>query len=68
MQLVPFIFQAEWHINPNFLLIIFGVGLLQVLLTAPGGLVDQFPKDMAKLGRAIYGLVRKATGAVRRSG
>jgi branched-chain amino acid transport system permease protein len=67
MQLVPFIFQAEWHINPNFLLIIFGVGLLQVLLTAPGGLVDQFPKDMAKLGRAIYGLVRKATGAVRRS-
>ncbi len=37
-QLVPFLFQAQWGINPNFLLIIFGAGLLQVLLTAPGGL------------------------------
>ena len=37
IQLVPFLFQAQWGINPNFLLIIFGVGLLQVLLTAPGG-------------------------------
>jgi hypothetical protein len=24
-----------------------------VLLTAPGGLIDQFPKDMANLGRLI---------------
>ena len=37
----------------NILLIVFGVGLLQVLLTAPGGIVQQFPKDMAKLGRLI---------------
>jgi hypothetical protein len=28
-----------------------------VLLTAPGGLVDQFPKDMMNLGRAIGRLV-----------
>ena len=49
----PFLFQAQWGVNSNFLLIIFGVGLLQVLLTAPGGLVDQFPKDMANLGRLI---------------
>ena len=34
-------------------LFIFGVGLLQVLLTAPGGLVDQFPKDMKNLGRLM---------------
>jgi branched-chain amino acid transport system permease protein len=59
MQLVPFIFQAEWHINPNFLLIIFGVGLWQVLLTAPGGLADQVPKDLARLGRLISRLFRK---------
>ena len=52
-QLVPFVFQAQWGINPNFLLIIFGAGLLQVLLTAPGGLAQQFPKDMANLGRLI---------------
>jgi branched-chain amino acid transport system permease protein len=52
-QLLPFLFQAQWGVNANFLLIIFGAGLLQVLLTAPGGLVDQFPKDMANLGRLI---------------
>jgi branched-chain amino acid transport system permease protein len=62
-QLLPFLFQAEWGLNANFLLIIFGVGILQVLLTAPGGLVDQFPKDMAKLGRLLGRLAGRATGA-----
>jgi branched-chain amino acid transport system permease protein len=52
-QLLPFLFQAQWSVNPNFLLVVFGAGLLQVLLSAPGGLVDQFPKDMANLGRLI---------------
>jgi branched-chain amino acid transport system permease protein len=58
-QLLPFLFQAQWGVNPNFLLIIFGVGLLQVLLTAPGGLADQFPKDMLNLGRLVVRTVRK---------
>ncbi len=58
-QLLPFVFQAQWGINPNFLLILFGAGLLQVLLTAPGGLVDQVPKDMANLGRLAWRGVRK---------
>ncbi len=58
-QLLPFLFQAQWGVNSNFLLIIFGAGLLQVLLTAPGGLVDQFPKDMANLGRLVYRGLRK---------
>jgi branched-chain amino acid transport system permease protein len=57
-QLLPFLFQAQWGVNPNFLLIIFGAGLMQVLLTAPGGLADQFPKDMANLGRLIVRGVR----------
>jgi branched-chain amino acid transport system permease protein len=61
-QLVPFLFQVQWGINPNFLLIIFGAGLLQVLLTAPGGLADQFPKDMANLGRLAWRGVGKLTG------
>jgi branched-chain amino acid transport system permease protein len=52
-QLLPFLFQAQWGVDPNFLLVVFGAGLLQVLLTAPGGLIDQFPKDMANLGRLI---------------
>jgi branched-chain amino acid transport system permease protein len=58
-QLLPFLFQAQWGVNSNFLLIIFGVGLLQVLLTAPGGLIEQFPKDMANLARLILRGVRR---------
>ncbi len=50
-QLLPFLFQAQWGLDPSFLLIIFGAGLLQVLLTAPGGLAQQLPKDLANLGR-----------------
>jgi branched-chain amino acid transport system permease protein len=60
-QLLPFLFQAQWGVNPNFLLIIFGAGLLQVLLTAPGGLADQFPKDMKSLGLLIWRGIRKLT-------
>ncbi|HEY7603980.1 MAG TPA: branched-chain amino acid ABC transporter permease [Gaiellaceae bacterium] len=52
-QLLPFLFQAQWGVDSNFLLIVFGAGLIQVLLSAPGGLIDQFPKDMANLGRLI---------------
>jgi hypothetical protein len=33
--------------------------VLQVLLTAPGGLAQQFPRDMAALGRLLVGLVRR---------
>ena len=50
-QLLPFLFQAQWGLNPNFLLILFGVGLPQVLLTAPGGISQQLPRDLANLGR-----------------
>jgi branched-chain amino acid transport system permease protein len=52
-QLLPFLFQAQWNVNPNFLLVVFGAGLVQVLLSAPGGLIDQFPKDMTNLARLI---------------
>ena len=48
--------------RPNFLLIIFGAGLLQVLLTAPAGIVQQMPKDLANLGRLLLHLARKLTG------
>ena len=65
-QLLPFLLQSGqlwgWTIDVNILLIVFGVGLLQVLLTAPGGIVQQFPKDMANLGRLIARQVRKLSG------
>jgi branched-chain amino acid transport system permease protein len=57
-QLIPFLFQAQWGWNSNLVLILFGVGLLQVLLTAPGGLAQQFPKDMARLYRLAASRVR----------
>jgi branched-chain amino acid transport system permease protein len=43
----------NWDLPPDLLLILFGVGVLQVLLTAPRGLAVQFPKDMANLARLI---------------
>ena len=57
-QLIPFLFQAQWGWNSNLVLILFGVGLLQVLLTAPGGLAQQFPKDMTRLYRLAAYRVR----------
>ena len=50
-KLVPALLD-NWNLPPDLLLILFGVGVLQVLLTAPQGLAVQFPKDMAKLGTA----------------
>jgi branched-chain amino acid transport system permease protein len=52
LQLVPALLQ-DWGLPPELLIVLFGVGILQVLLTAPAGLVDQVPKDLAKLGRLV---------------
>jgi branched-chain amino acid transport system permease protein len=46
----------NWGLPADLLTILFGVGILQVLLTAPAGLVYQFPRDMANLGRLILRL------------
>ena len=54
--------------SADWLTILFGIGVLQVLTTAPAGLVDQFPKDMARLGRLLVGLVRRGAPAQRGSG
>ncbi len=61
-QFLPFLLQAQWGVSSNYLLILFGAGLLQVLMTAPGGLVDQFPKDMANLAKLIWRGIAKARG------
>jgi len=57
MQLLPALAQ-NWGVSDDWLLILFGVGLLQTLITAPGGLADQVPRDLARLGRATYPVVR----------
>lgn len=54
MQLLPAVLQ-NLGVAYDWLTILFGVGVLQVLTTAPAGLADQFPKDMRKL----YGLIMR---------
>jgi branched-chain amino acid transport system permease protein len=43
----------DWGVSPDWLTILFGIGVLQVLTTAPRGLIDQVPKDIARLGRLL---------------
>jgi branched-chain amino acid transport system permease protein len=52
LQLLPALLQ-DWGLPSELLIILFGVGILQVLLTAPAGLVAQVPKDLANLGRLV---------------
>jgi branched-chain amino acid transport system permease protein len=59
MQLLP-AFLQNLGLSYAWLYILFGIGILQVLTTAPAGLADQFPKDMKRLGGAIMKLVRHA--------
>jgi branched-chain amino acid transport system permease protein len=57
-QLLPALLN-NWGVSNDWLTILFGIGVVQVLTTAPRGLADQFPKDMARLGRLLYRLVRR---------
>lgn len=56
IRLLPALLE-DWGVSYFLLLLLFGVGVLQVLATAPGGLVDQVPKDLKKLGRLLSRLV-----------
>ncbi len=53
----------EWGVSFYLLLLLFGIGILQVLATAPGGLADQVPKDLKRLGRLISHGVGRLAGA-----
>jgi branched-chain amino acid transport system permease protein len=52
----------SWGLPADLLTILFGVGVLQVLTTAPAGIVDQLPKDVARLGRLIKRGFNRVTG------
>jgi branched-chain amino acid transport system permease protein len=68
MQFLPALLN-NWNVNADWLTIIFGIGVLWTLLTAPFGIVYQFPRDMAKLGRLIAGRFKGArTPARERAG
>ncbi len=53
-QFLPALLQ-NWGVSADWLTILFGLGVLLTLWTAPGGLADQTPKDLARLG----GLLRR---------
>jgi branched-chain amino acid transport system permease protein len=53
----------NWGVSPDWLTILFGLGVLQVLTTAPRGLVDQVPKDVARLGRLVRRLFARRPAA-----
>ena len=52
-----------WNLSSFLLIILFGVGVIWVLVTSPTGFAGQFPKDMARLGRALRRLATKGRGA-----
>jgi branched-chain amino acid transport system permease protein len=54
MKLLPALLD-NWGLPADLLTILFGVGILQVLVTAPGGLAAQVPRDLARAGKAIAG-------------
>ncbi|MGH2857920.1 MAG: branched-chain amino acid ABC transporter permease [Solirubrobacteraceae bacterium] len=52
MQLLPAILQAV-GVSPDWLTILFGIGVLQVLAMEPQGIVFAFPRDMKRLWRLL---------------
>jgi branched-chain amino acid transport system permease protein len=50
---LPALLYQLWSVPNDWLIILFGVGVMQVLATAPGGIADQFPKDMKRLYRLV---------------
>jgi branched-chain amino acid transport system permease protein len=48
----------NWGVSADWLIILFGLGVVQVLTTAPAGLADQVPRDLARLGRLLMRLRR----------
>jgi branched-chain amino acid transport system permease protein len=59
MKLLPAILDSL-NLPADLLTILFGIGVLQVLLTAPAGLAAQVPRDLARLWGAISGAGRRA--------
>jgi branched-chain amino acid transport system permease protein len=63
VRLLPALLE-NWGVSIYVSLLLFGIGVLQVLATAPGGLVDQVPKDVARLSRGVRHLFARPRGDV----
>jgi branched-chain amino acid transport system permease protein len=66
MKLLPAILDSL-NLPADLLTILFGVGVLQVLLTAPAGLAAQLPKDLARLWAALTRAFRRGAPAQERA-
>jgi branched-chain amino acid transport system permease protein len=64
LELLP-AWLNDLGVASDWLTILFGIGVLQVLTTAPAGIVEQLPKDLARLGRLLIGLGRAASAGSR---
>ncbi len=62
MQFLP-AFLQNLGLSYAWLDILFGIGVLLTLTTAPAGIADQFPKDMKRLGGVIWRHLRRPTAA-----
>ncbi|HYB88962.1 MAG TPA: branched-chain amino acid ABC transporter permease [Streptosporangiaceae bacterium] len=62
LQLLPAVLN-NWGVSADWLTILFGIGVLQVLTTAPRGLADQVPKDLSRLGRLLRRRLRRPAQA-----
>jgi branched-chain amino acid transport system permease protein len=62
LQLLPAVLQNA-GVSYDWLTILFGIGVLQVLTTAPAGLADQFPRDMKRLGGLVMRLVKSSSSS-----
>jgi branched-chain amino acid transport system permease protein len=67
LRFLPAVLDS-WGVSTELLTILFGIGILQVILTAPAGLIEQVPKDLSNLGRKLGGLVAGAGPPAERGG
>jgi branched-chain amino acid transport system permease protein len=51
-----------WNLSAFLLIILFGVGVIWVLVTSPTGLAGQLPQDLGRLARKIKGQRSKRPG------
>jgi len=63
LAFLPALLYQLWSVPNDWLIILFGVGVMQVLATAPGGIADQFPRDMLRLYRLLSRPWQKPAGA-----
>ena len=58
LQVIPGAFTV-WGVPSEWATILFGVGVLQVLTTAPAGIAHQVPSDLGRLGRFLFRVARR---------